>query len=128
VPPSDNTIEESCHSLVIRLRICTGLTQRELASRVAVNVSSIQGWEAGDNYPGVTSLKALIAAGLTSGGFTGDESKKMWLRFGRRLCATRRVSGRPSTVPGSSRFLPDEFSPLTTASGATTPRQRRCPS
>src|SRR5687768_17562138 len=76
VPPSDSTMEESFRSLVIRLRGQTGLTQRELASRVGVNVSSIQGWEAGDNYPGVTSLKALIAAGLTSGGFTRGRERE----------------------------------------------------
>jgi WD40 repeat protein/transcriptional regulator with XRE-family HTH domain len=70
VPPADDTTAESFRGLALRLRGRTGLTQRELAARVGVSVSSIQGWESGDNYPGVASLKALIAVALLAGGFT----------------------------------------------------------
>src|SRR3954462_15129128 len=70
VPPDDDTTVESFRGLVLRLRGRTGLTQRELAMRSGVHVSSIQGWESGDNHPGVASLKSLIAAGLPAGSFT----------------------------------------------------------
>jgi transcriptional regulator with XRE-family HTH domain len=82
VPPTDDRTGESFRGLVPRLRGRTGLTQRELATRVGVNVSSIQGWEAGANYPGVASLKALIEAGLQAGGFTSGreagEAAALW--------------------------------------------------
>ena len=78
MPPSDDMTGESFRGLVLQLRGRTGLTQRELATRVGVSVSSIQGWEAGANYPGVASLKALIAAGLQAGGFTtGRETEEV---------------------------------------------------
>src|SRR3712207_36480 len=80
--PGDHTTGESFRGLVLRLRGRTGLTQRELATRVGVNVNSIQGWEAGNSYPGVASLKALIAAGLQAGGFTAgreaEEAAALW--------------------------------------------------
>src|SRR4029078_9760685 len=69
VPPADDTTDESFCGLVLQLRGRTGLTQRELSARAGVNVSSIQGWETGTNHPGLASLKALIEAGLDSGGF-----------------------------------------------------------
>jgi WD40 repeat protein/transcriptional regulator with XRE-family HTH domain len=82
VPPADDTTGEGFRGLVLRLRGRTGLTQRELAARVGVNVSSIQGWEAGANYPGVASLQALIAAGVQADGFTAgrerEEAQALW--------------------------------------------------
>jgi len=82
VPPADDRSAESFRGLVLHLRGRTGLTQRELAGRVGVNVSSIQGWEAGDNFPGVASLKALIVASLQAGGFTAgherEEAQALW--------------------------------------------------
>ena len=82
MPPSDDTTGESFRGLVLQLRGRTGLTQRELAARIGVHVSSIQGWEAGANYPGVASLQALIAAGLQAGGFTAgrerEEAQALW--------------------------------------------------
>lgn len=66
--------DESFRGLVLELRGRTGLTQREFAALVGVSVHSIQGWEAGANFPGLASLKALITATLRAGGFTsGDE-------------------------------------------------------
>src|SRR4051794_17401526 len=67
---------ETFHGLVLQLRGRTGLTQRELAARIGVHVSSIQGWEAGSNYPGVASLQALIAVGLQAGGFTTGRERQ----------------------------------------------------
>ena len=64
MPSGDEAAGESFNGLVLQLRGRIGMTQRELATRMAVSVSSIQGWEAGTNYPGVISLKALIEAGL----------------------------------------------------------------
>src|SRR4051794_7139730 len=82
MPPADDPTGESFRGLILQLRGRTGLTQRELATRVGVNVSSIQGWETGDNFPGVASLKALIVAGLQGGGFTvgreRDEAQARW--------------------------------------------------
>ena len=82
MPPADDWTGESFRGLVLQLRGRTGLTQRELAARVGVHVSSIQGWEAGTNYPGVASLQALIAAGLQAGGFTAgrerEEAQALW--------------------------------------------------
>lgn len=82
MPPSDDGTGESFRGLVLQLRGRIGLTQRELAARVGVNVSSIQGWEAGVNYPGVASLKALIVAGLQAGSLTEgherEEAQTLW--------------------------------------------------
>src|SRR5262249_5936038 len=82
VPPTDDTTGESFHGLVLRLRGRTGLTQRELAARVGVNVNSIQGWEAGATYPGVASLKALVLASVQAGGFSAgrerEEVQALW--------------------------------------------------
>src|SRR4051794_23163543 len=80
--PADDKNGESFRGLVLQLRGRTGLTQRELATRVGVNISSIQGWEAGANYPGVASLKALIAIGLQADAFTTgretEEARALW--------------------------------------------------
>jgi WD40 repeat protein/transcriptional regulator with XRE-family HTH domain len=74
--------QERFSDLVLMLRGRIGITQRELATRVGVNVSSIQGWEAGSNYPGVASFKALITACLHAGGFSagheGEEVASLW--------------------------------------------------
>jgi len=82
VPPSDDWTGESFRGLVLRLRGGTGLTQRELAARIGVHVTSIQGWEAGSTFPGVASLKALVAVGVQAGGFTAgrerEEARALW--------------------------------------------------
>jgi transcriptional regulator with XRE-family HTH domain len=68
---------ETFRGLLLRLRGRIGLTQRELATRVGVNVSSIQGWEGGANYPSVASLKPMIATLLRADGFTaGREAEE----------------------------------------------------
>ena len=82
MPPAGEKSVESFRGLVLQLRGRTGLTQRELATRVGVNVSSVQGWEAGDNYPGIASLKALIVVSLQGGGFSAgrerEEARALW--------------------------------------------------
>ena len=79
--PSDDSVE-SFRSLLLRLRGRIQLTQRDLAAQMGVHVHSIQGWEAGSNYPGVTSLRALIAAAARAGAFTPghemDEAAALW--------------------------------------------------
>jgi len=79
--PSDDT-GESFRSLLLRLRGRIHLTQRELAAQMGVHVHSIQGWEAGSNYPGVASLRALIAAAARADAFTPghemDEAAALW--------------------------------------------------
>ena len=42
---------ESFRGLVLRHRGRTGLTQRELAARLAVDRSTVQDWETGIKYP-----------------------------------------------------------------------------
>jgi transcriptional regulator with XRE-family HTH domain len=82
MPSDDQTADESFRDLVLQLRGRTGLTQRELATRIGVAARSIQGWELGTNYPGPASLKALVAAGFEAGGFTtgreGEEARALW--------------------------------------------------
>src|SRR5690349_17092400 len=76
VPPFDDLPGESFRGLVLQLRGRSGLTQRQLAERIGVHVTSIRGWEAGTNYPGVGSLQALIAVGLQAGGFTAGQERQ----------------------------------------------------
>ena len=82
MPPSDGLPGESFRGLVLQLRGRIGLTQRVLAERIGVHVTSIRGWEAGTNYPGVASLQALIAVGLHASGFTAgrerQEAEALW--------------------------------------------------
>jgi WD40 repeat protein/transcriptional regulator with XRE-family HTH domain len=82
VLPADERSAESFRGLLLRLRGRIHLTQRELAAQIGVHVHSIQGWEAGSNYPGVTSLRALIAAAARAGAFTAgqeaDEAAALW--------------------------------------------------
>src|SRR5438270_9856529 len=68
---------ESFQGLLLRHRGRTGLTQRQLATRVGVSRGSLQGWEAGLNYPDAQHLQALILAFLEAGGLTvGDEANE----------------------------------------------------
>ena len=79
---SSDVSGESFRSLLLRLRGRIHLTQRELAAQTGLHVHSIQGWEAGSNYPGVTSLRALIATAARVGAFTpgheADEAAALW--------------------------------------------------
>src|SRR5436190_7532141 len=66
---------ESFQGLLLRHRGRTGLTQRELATRVGVSRGSLQSWEAALSYPDPQHLQALIVVLLEAGGLTvGDEA------------------------------------------------------
>src|SRR5437763_4642987 len=54
--------------MLLRHRGRTGLTQRQLATRVGVSRGSVQDWEAGLNYPDAQHLQGLIVAFLDTGG------------------------------------------------------------
>jgi transcriptional regulator with XRE-family HTH domain len=73
---------ESFQGLLLRHRGRTGLTQRQLATRVGVSRGSVQDWEAGRNYPDAQHLQALIAAFLDAGGLTigseAAEAEALW--------------------------------------------------
>ena len=53
---------ESFSSLLLRHRGRTGLTQHELAARLAASRRTIQDWEAGVKHPGADRLESLIVA------------------------------------------------------------------
>src|SRR5262245_43631899 len=67
---------------LLRHRGRSGLTQRELASRVGVNMRTIQGWETGVMYPTSGRLEALIQALLEAGAFWParelSEAEALW--------------------------------------------------
>jgi WD40 repeat protein/transcriptional regulator with XRE-family HTH domain len=116
VPSFDDATDEGIRGLVLQLRGRTGLTQRELAALAGVSVSSLQGWEAGDNYPGVASLKALIAAGLQAGGFTTgretEEAQELWaaaLRDAPRFRAPFDGAWFSRIAPGRLQPIQDEI-------------------
>src|SRR5438128_1505378 len=73
---------ETFPGLLLRHRGRTGLTQRQLAARVGVSRGSIQGWEAGLNYPTSPRLQALIAAFMEAGGLAAGseaaEAEALW--------------------------------------------------
>src|ERR1700682_550465 len=74
--------DERFVGLLLRHRGRTGLTQRQLASRIGVHRRSIQCWEAGGNYPCAVRLQAVIAAFLqTHGvavGYEAAEAEALW--------------------------------------------------
>src|SRR5262245_33925110 len=82
MPPTPEPSRESFRDLLLRLRRRMHLTQRELATQMGVHVHSLQGWEAGANYPGVESLRALIAAAARAGAFAPghevDDAAALW--------------------------------------------------
>src|SRR5437879_13830058 len=79
--PEDLTAE-SFPGLLLRHRGRTGLTQRQLATRVGVTRGSVHDWEAGQNYPDAQHLQALIVAFLEAGGLTvgseATEAEALW--------------------------------------------------
>ncbi len=69
---------ERFSSLLLRHRGRTGLTQRQLATRVGVNRRALQDWEAGVNCPSAQRLQALIAVLLEVAGLTvGHEADEL---------------------------------------------------
>src|SRR5262245_4707977 len=73
---------ESFRGLVLRFRGRTGLTQRELATRMGASRRAVQDWEAGLNYPSPERLRALILVLLEAGGLTvgreAAEAHELW--------------------------------------------------
>jgi transcriptional regulator with XRE-family HTH domain len=73
---------ETFQGLLLRHRGRSGLTQRELASRIGVGRGAIQDWEAGVNHPGPERLSALIDAFLSLGALTSghelEEAEALW--------------------------------------------------
>jgi transcriptional regulator with XRE-family HTH domain len=66
---------EGFAGLLLRYRGRTGLTQRELASRIGVHIRSIQYWEGGVAYPSAARLQALVVTLLQAGALNlGDEA------------------------------------------------------
>jgi transcriptional regulator with XRE-family HTH domain len=73
---------ESFRGLVLRHRGRTGLTQRELAARLAVDRTTVQDWETGVKFPTAERLRALIGTLLEAGGLTtgreSAEAHELW--------------------------------------------------
>ena len=80
--PSLTQPGDSFQGLLLRLRGRTGLTQRELAARLGMHPRSIQGWEAGSNYPTDVSLRAVLAVYLAANAFPeaneSSEAAAVW--------------------------------------------------
>jgi WD40 repeat protein/transcriptional regulator with XRE-family HTH domain len=74
--------DEWFRGLLLRHRGRTGLTQRDLATRLGVHTRSVQDWEAGVNYPSAERLQGLLAALLQAGGLTAgleaQEAETLW--------------------------------------------------
>src|SRR3981081_1468122 len=74
---------ESFAGLLLRHRGRTGLTQRDLAARLATSRRSVQDWESGAYYPTAERLQARIRVLLGSGGLTvgreGVEARVLWV-------------------------------------------------
>src|SRR5256885_1403413 len=127
---------ESFQGLLLRHRGRTGLTQRQLATRVGVSRRSIQDWEARLNYPDAQHLQALIVAFLEAGGLTiGSEiteAEALWaaaLRQAPRMQTpfdpswwTRLLARRAESTVGES--APDQDFVVTAAAPARASEQR----
>src|SRR2546421_11245201 len=74
---------ESFAGLLLRHRGRTGLTQRDLATRLGTSRRSVQDWESGAYYPSAERLQALILVLLESGGLTVGreriEAHELWV-------------------------------------------------
>jgi transcriptional regulator with XRE-family HTH domain len=127
---------ESFQGLLLRHRGRTGLTQRQLATRVGVSRRSIQDWEARLNYPDAQHLQALIVAFLEAGGLTVGseitEAEALWaaaLRQAPRMQTpfdpswwTRLLARRAESTVGES--APDQDFVVTAAAPARASEQR----
>jgi transcriptional regulator with XRE-family HTH domain len=103
IPNGD--LSEIFQGLLLRHRARSGLTQRQLASRVGMSMRSIDDWEAGVNYPGVERLQTLIAAFQETSSLAAKHSS---LRpCGPRYCVRRR-GGVPSGQGRGATRTPTE--------------------
>src|SRR5262249_27843158 len=73
---------ETFRGLLLRHRGRTGLVQRDLASRAAISLRSLQEWEAGAGFPSAERLRGLVRALLEAGGFSAGaevaEARELW--------------------------------------------------
>ncbi|HTD80125.1 MAG TPA: helix-turn-helix domain-containing protein, partial [Chloroflexota bacterium] len=80
-PP--DPVTESFAGLLLRHRGRTGLTQRDVATRLGTSRRSVQDWESGAYYPSAERLQALILVLLESGGLTVGreriEAHELWV-------------------------------------------------
>jgi transcriptional regulator with XRE-family HTH domain len=67
--------EETFQGLLLIARGRTGLTQREVATRLGMHTRSVQGWESGANYPTAESLQLLVATYLAANGFSAANER-----------------------------------------------------
>ena len=74
--------DQSFGQMVFALRSTPGLTQEQLGSRLGVSLRTVRGWEAGDAYPKVGHLKALIVLVVESEAFAtanpAEEIRTLW--------------------------------------------------
>jgi transcriptional regulator with XRE-family HTH domain len=82
ISPATDRAAESFRGLLLRHRGRTGLTQRELAARIAASRRAVQEWEAGLNHPNSERLQTLIRVFLDTGGLTVGleemEAHELW--------------------------------------------------
>ncbi len=106
---------ESLRGLVLRHRLRTGLTQRELAARLDANRTTVQDWESGVKHPSQERLQVLIQVLFDSGGLTDGEeaaeARALWaavLREAPRMQAPfdpdwfERLLGHPAASPSAT--------------------------
>lgn len=89
---SGTDVGDTFATLMVRLRLRLGLSQRRFGELVGVRSHSIEGWESGTDLPSAKSLRALIGALLKADGFSPGrevaEAGAMWAaarRHARRL-------------------------------------------
>jgi len=67
---------------IFALRSMMGLTQEQMGKRLGVSMRMVGKWEAGDSYPKVEHLKALIVLAVESEAFAPEneasEIRKLW--------------------------------------------------
>lgn len=68
--------------LMLTLRTAIGLTQKALASHLGISRRSVGEWEAGNSYPKVEHLKALIVLAVQCRAFSSgretEEIRALW--------------------------------------------------
>jgi transcriptional regulator with XRE-family HTH domain len=68
--------------LMLTLRTTIGLTQKRLANSLGISRRAVGEWEAGNSYPNVEHLKALIVLAVKCQAFKGgqeaEEIRVLW--------------------------------------------------
>ena len=63
---------------MLRLRSAIGLTQAGLAQRLRVSRQAVSRWEAGESYPTLASLKALLTLAVRASAWPGVPTENFW--------------------------------------------------